>query len=139
MKKFVNNPNNFVREILEGLVTANPRKLKWIPKYKPLLIRRLKTGMTFIKLSHQLGNIRPAAWPYYKMIFKVLFKNPGAIEPAINLSAMFIHFHKQSKFIIKRITQEIESLESRQNEKSEMVLRDHYVSKFDFTEECQEL
>ena len=33
MKKFVNDSNNFVREMLEGLVLANPDKLKWIPEY----------------------------------------------------------------------------------------------------------
>ena len=33
MKKFVNDPNNFVSEMMEGLVLANPDKLKWIPKY----------------------------------------------------------------------------------------------------------
>ena len=33
MKKFVNNPENFVHEMMEGLVLANPGKLKWIPEY----------------------------------------------------------------------------------------------------------
>ena len=33
MKKFANDPNNFVREMMEGLVLANPDKLKWIPEY----------------------------------------------------------------------------------------------------------
>lgn len=33
MKKFVNDPNNFVHEMMEGLVLANPDKLKWIPEY----------------------------------------------------------------------------------------------------------
>ncbi len=33
MKKFVNAPANFVHEMMEGLVLANPDKLKWIPEY----------------------------------------------------------------------------------------------------------
>jgi len=33
MKKFVNEPSNFVREIMEGLVLANPDKLKYVPEY----------------------------------------------------------------------------------------------------------
>jgi len=33
MKKFVNDPANFVHEMMEGLVLANPDKLKWIPEY----------------------------------------------------------------------------------------------------------
>ena len=33
MKKFVNGPANFVREMTEGLVLANSDRLKWIPEY----------------------------------------------------------------------------------------------------------
>jgi len=33
MKKFVNEPSNFVHEIMEGLVLANPDKLKYVPEY----------------------------------------------------------------------------------------------------------
>jgi len=33
MKKFVNDPANFVREMMEGVVLANANKLKWIPQY----------------------------------------------------------------------------------------------------------
>jgi phosphoenolpyruvate---glycerone phosphotransferase subunit DhaK len=32
MKKFVNDPENFVHEMMEGLVLANPGKLKWKPE-----------------------------------------------------------------------------------------------------------
>ena len=32
MKKFVNDPENFVKEMLEGLVLANPTTLKWVEK-----------------------------------------------------------------------------------------------------------
>jgi len=33
MKKFVNDPANFVHEMIGGLVLANPDTLKWIPEY----------------------------------------------------------------------------------------------------------
>jgi dihydroxyacetone kinase-like protein len=33
MKKFVNDPANFVHEMMEGLVLAKPDSLKWIPEY----------------------------------------------------------------------------------------------------------
>ena len=33
MKKFCNDPANFVREMLEGIVLANPSTLKWVPEY----------------------------------------------------------------------------------------------------------
>jgi dihydroxyacetone kinase-like protein len=33
MKKFVNDPSNFVHEMLEGLALANPKTLKWVPEH----------------------------------------------------------------------------------------------------------
>ena len=33
MKKFVNDPANFVHEMLEGLALANPKTLKWVPQH----------------------------------------------------------------------------------------------------------
>ena len=33
MKKFVNDPANFVPEMLEGLALANPTTLKYVPKF----------------------------------------------------------------------------------------------------------
>ena len=123
IEKFIYNPENYFKRVV---VTA--LQLKWIPKFKPGFIKRFKTGLAFIKLSLQLGNDRQTAWPYYKMAFKVLFKNPRAIEPAANLAAMFIHFHHQSKFIIKHITKEIKNSRPSLQEKSELVLTDYFLS-----------
>ena len=33
MKKFVNDPNNFVAEMLEGVYLANKDKLKYVPEF----------------------------------------------------------------------------------------------------------
>ena len=45
------------------------------------------------------------------MLFTVLFKNPKALEAAINLAAMFIHFHKHSRFVIDLTNKEINQIE----------------------------
>ncbi len=39
MKKFVNDPKNFVPEMLKGIALANPDKLKYIPEYN-LIMRK---------------------------------------------------------------------------------------------------
>ena len=36
MKKFVNDPANFVKEMFEGIYLANQDKLKWVPEYNIL-------------------------------------------------------------------------------------------------------
>jgi len=131
IESVIYNPDKYFKR-----VTNTALQLKRIPKYRPGFIKSLKTGLAFLKLSRQLGYNRSTAWSYYKMFLTVLFRNPGGIESAVNLSAMFIHFHKQSKFIIKHITQEIKAVEVRHlEENSEMVLRDHYAPKNEFVEE----
>ena len=37
MKKFVNDPKNFVAEMLEGLALANPDTLKYVPEYNLIM------------------------------------------------------------------------------------------------------
>ena len=37
MKKFVNDPNNFVPEMLKGIALANPKTLKYIPEYNLIM------------------------------------------------------------------------------------------------------
>ena len=46
------------------------------------------------------------------MIATIVLKNPRAIEGSVNLAAMYIHFQKQSKFIIDVTNKEIERIES---------------------------
>ena len=123
VESLIYDPKNYFKR-----VTDTALLLKYKPKHRPGFIKNLRTGLAFVKLNHQLGKNRSTAWPYYKMVFKVLFKNPGGIEPAVTLSAMFIHFHHQSKFIIKHITREITDIESSQQEKSETVLADSFIS-----------
>lgn len=36
MKKFMNSPDNFVKEMMEGVYLANKDKLKWVPEYNIL-------------------------------------------------------------------------------------------------------
>ena len=123
IEKFIYNPENYFNR-----VTTTALQLKWTPKFKPGFIKCIKTGLAFIKVSLKLGKDRQTAWFYYKMLFKVFLKNPHAIEPAVNLAAMFIHFHRQSIFIIKHINEEINTLKRVQFNKSEFIFNTNILS-----------
>ncbi len=112
-------PNYFNR------VSHTALQLKSVPKHKPGLIKSLKTAKAFINLSRQLLKSRSTAWPYVKMFTKVLLRNPKGLEAAVNLAAMFIHFHKQSGFIIKHITHEIDVVKKREEEGFAIIPMDH--------------
>jgi len=45
------------------------------------------------------------------MFFTVLFKNPRGIEAAIIMATMYLHFQKQSTFIIDLTKQKIDYIE----------------------------
>lgn len=107
IESIVYDPENYFKR-----VTDTARLLRCAPKHRPGWMKRLKNSVAFLRLNRQLGKNRLTARPYYKMVFSVLFKNPAGLEPAVNLSAMFIHFHKQSQFVMKQILREIEAIES---------------------------
>ena len=130
IESFIYDPKNYFKR-----VTNTALLLKYKPKHRPGFIKNLRTRLAFVKLNHQLGKNRSTAWPYYKMVFKVLFKNPEGIESAVNLSAMFIHFYKQSQFIVKNIKQKIETLERAGKEKSGRILWNKLVPKNEYIEE----
>ena len=124
VEREIYNPKNYFSR-----VSHTALQLKSVPKFKPGFRKRLKTANAFVKLSLKLLKSRSTAWPYFKMILTIFHKKPNEIEAAVNLAAMFIHFNKQSKFIIKHINHEIEAIKSHHEEKSEMVKRDYYIPK----------
>lgn len=50
MKKFVNDPKNYVPEMLEGLALANPDTLRYVPEYN-LIMRADAPGRTRCRSS----------------------------------------------------------------------------------------
>ncbi|MBS3770818.1 MAG: B12-binding domain-containing radical SAM protein [Bacteroidales bacterium] len=93
--------------------------LRLQPEYKfsPTFLGKLKLIKAFFKICVKVGFNKTTGPLYWKMILTVLFKNIRAIEAAVNMSAMFIHFHKMSKFITDLATKEIKSIESCGEEK----------------------
>ncbi len=98
--------NYYARIIHTGFI------LKAANKYKPDIMRVIKTMKSFLKLCIKAGFNRKTGWLYWKMLFIVLLKNPGAIEAAVNLAAMYIHFDKQAGFIIDLTNREISNIEN---------------------------
>jgi len=79
-------------------------------KHRPTFGRMFKIARTFLKLCAKVGFNKTTGWLYWKALFIVIFKNPKAIEMTVNMAAMFIHFYKQSKFIIDTMYSEIKNV-----------------------------
>ena len=61
MKKFVNDPRQFVPEMLKGIALANPETLKYVPEYN--LIMRTDAPRDDKVLDHPGVRVRPRACP----------------------------------------------------------------------------
>jgi len=105
--KYIYDPERYYER-----VTRTSLNLKPANKYRPGILRMLKSVKALLKVCLKAGFNKTTGWFYWKTLLTVISKNPKAIEAAVNLSAMFIHFHKQSKFIIDLTNDEIRSIES---------------------------
>jgi hypothetical protein len=100
------NANNYYERIISTCLNLRPAN-----KFKPGFAKILKSVKILIVLSRKVGFNKTTGWLYWKMLSTIIIKNPGATEAAINLAAMYIHFHKHSRFVIELTKKEIESLE----------------------------
>lgn len=104
-------PKRYYERIIKTGLSLNPAN-----KFRPGIGGLFKYAKAFLKLCRRIGFNRTTGWLYWKMILTMLIKNPKAVESGVNLAAMFLHFHKHSKFIIEFMNKEIEIIESRGEE-----------------------
>jgi radical SAM superfamily enzyme YgiQ (UPF0313 family) len=110
--EYIYNPERYYERILTTSLNLRPDY-----KYKPDIVKLLKNLKVFLKVCMKVGFSKTSGWLYWKTLFTVIVKNPRGIEATVNLAAMYIHFHKQSKFVIDLTKKEIKSIESREKEK----------------------
>jgi len=104
--KYIYEPKHYYeRALYTGL------HLKPDYKYNPTFGSMFKLAKALFRLCVKVGFNKTTGGLFWKMLFIVIFKNLKAIEATVNLAAMFIHFHKMSKFIIDLTTKQIRSIE----------------------------
>lgn len=112
MKNFVSvldqiyKPENYYKRVI-----YNGLNLKTKYRHKPNFITWLKYLRSFARVCKNAGFNKRTGYLYWKMFFTVLFKNPGGIEPAVNLAAMYIHFEVQKKYIVTLMNILIQEIE----------------------------
>lgn len=109
-------PKNYYRRAIQTCLSLKPAG-----KYKPGLVKRGKMARAFLRVCGKVGFRKATGWQYWKMLLTVLFKNPRALEAAVNLAAMFIHFQRQSKFIVRHTGKKIRIIERAAERKHRLV------------------
>ena len=115
--KYIYDPQHYYQRIIYTGLNLRPAN-----KFRPGAMKILKMIKAFLKLCQKVGLNKTTGWLYWKMLLTMIFKNPKAIEATVNLAAMFIHFHKQSKFIIELTNQEISHIENYGEDKYNQIM-----------------
>lgn len=110
--------NNFVKVIEHIYKPANYYKriiynglnLKIEYKYKPGIGKIFANLLSFLRVCRKVGFNKHTGYLFWKMFFTILFRNTKAIEAAINLTAMFIHFQKQKSYVVTSMKRMINML-----------------------------
>jgi len=92
------------------LLTATHLK----PTYKNRLsfTQAQKLGWAFLKVSAKAGFNKRTGYLYWMTLLKTLMRNPKAVEAVVNLAAIYIHFSKQSEFVIQMLKDKIAYVDS---------------------------
>ena len=117
--EYIYTPEHYFERVI---YTALNIKVNY--KFKPTLKETLFYARSFLRVTAKLGFNLTTGLHYWKMIFLTLFKNIKGIEAAVNLAAMYIHFYKQSKFIVDLTREKIEEVERHGEEKYNDLLKE---------------
>jgi radical SAM superfamily enzyme YgiQ (UPF0313 family) len=105
--KYIYNPKKYYERIIYTGLNLSPAN-----KYRPSFVSKLKMIRAFLKLCKKVGLNKTTGLLFWKMLVVIIFKNPKAVEATVNLAAMFVHFYKQSKFIVELTNKEISNIEN---------------------------
>ncbi|HUV01825.1 MAG TPA: B12-binding domain-containing radical SAM protein [Bacteroidales bacterium] len=99
-------PSNYYKRVIFTGLNISPRH-KYTPDFRTWLIYM----RSFLRVCKKAGFNPVTGLYYWKMFFTIIFKNPKGIEAAVNLAAMFIHFHKQKEYGVSTMNHTISELE----------------------------
>ncbi|MBC8205170.1 B12-binding domain-containing radical SAM protein [bacterium] len=121
--KYIYDPRHYFERVVHTCLNLKP-----VNKYKPSFWMMLKRLFVFFELCLKVGFDKKIGRLYWKTLVIVIFKNLRAVEAAVNLAAMYIHFYKMSKFIIDSTDEAIKKMEDSEREKDHKKLYFHQTN-----------
>ncbi|MBN1918510.1 MAG: B12-binding domain-containing radical SAM protein [Verrucomicrobia bacterium] len=104
--KYIYDPANYYERI-----ASTALNLRRVDKYRPSFGRILRAARSFLRLCAKTAFRRRTGPLFWRLLVKVLLRNPRAAESAVNLAAMFIHFEKQCRFIVENAGRRLAQIE----------------------------
>jgi radical SAM superfamily enzyme YgiQ (UPF0313 family) len=107
--EYIYEPQNYYKRVIYNGIHLMPNY-----KYRPGFRTWLSYMRSFLKVSKIAGFDKHTGFFYWKMFFTILFINPKAIEAAVNLAAMYIHFRNQKEYVVSHINALIQKTERKE-------------------------
>lgn len=83
------------------------RVLRTRRKHRTSFTKKMRVTRSLLKLVYRLG-LRPATFYYFwRNMAVIVFTRPSSTEEVANLMAMYIHFRKQTKYIVNLMSRNI--------------------------------
>ncbi len=102
----VYDPARYYARVLDTAAHLAPHR-----RYRPGLKRSLKLALAFLKVSARAG-LDPHTGPlYWKTLLRVLVTNPKALEVVVSMAALYVHYSRQSAFVIDTLEHKIAEVE----------------------------
>ena len=98
----VYDPTNYYDRALRTALQLSPNL-----RYRPGFVRTLRLAWAFLQVSAKVGFNRRTGLLYWKMLFTVLAANPKATQAAVSMAALYVHFYKQSGFVMDMLERKI--------------------------------
>jgi radical SAM superfamily enzyme YgiQ (UPF0313 family) len=93
-------------------VLRTATQLASTPHYRPGLARALKLAWAFLKVSARVSLDRRTALLYWKTLLQVLVRNPREVTAVVSMAALYVHYARQSEFVIRTLQAKIAYVES---------------------------
>ena len=85
-------------------------------KFRTSFKNRFREMKAFCKLSFKMSMNNEARFRYYWVILTTLFRNPRALNTAISLMALYLHFGKFRKVVVARLDTQIATFKTQWEE-----------------------
>jgi radical SAM superfamily enzyme YgiQ (UPF0313 family) len=105
------SPESYFRRVLR-LAQALRRQ----PKQIGSTHGRSKDLAALAKLVRRLGFARETAWVFWRTVVQILSTRPRNIEAMLEMMALYLHFRKQTRFVLAGLEQKLAQLRAQERE-----------------------
>ena len=92
------DPRQYYERVLRTATQLRPAG-----RHRPRLSELPGLARSFWRVCRKVGLGHGTARLYWQTLFQVLVRNPKAVDVAVNLAAMYIHFARQSEFVVRML------------------------------------